>query len=370
MPRLPTRLILQAYQHDALLPLLLRECRTLNSAKNELRWLREHTLRVVEAAIFTRLQGRASVARFGRSLLRAMCVARSKGMPLQYILGDQPFGDLDIKCRTGVLIPRHDTEAITHHAAGLIIDKMAKDHDGRRGNEMPLRILDLCTGTGCIPLLLHCLLSPHFPKLSIIGIDISSVAVELARENNERNVRLGLLSERALSEVSFRQGNVLEYARGTPMLNNVLQDWSVTASSLSGPGCDVIISNPPYISPSDYRSGMTSRSVRIFEPKLALVPPECLPELLSHSEHFRIEDVFYHRIAAITARFKARLTVLECGCRSQAMRVAMLCKTALWKHSETSQATVDVWPVTGVDTHPYAVLIHMPINRREPHGSN
>jgi len=37
-----------------------------------------------------------------------MCLWRSRGFPLQYILGDQPFGDLEILCRRGVLIPRSD----------------------------------------------------------------------------------------------------------------------------------------------------------------------------------------------------------------------------------------------------------------------
>lgn len=99
MPRLPTCLLLRAYQENPLLPLLLKECRSLESARNELRWLQEHALRESRQATRTRSGW--------RTRLRAMCHKRSQGMPLQYILGDQPFGDLEILCRRGVLIPRY-----------------------------------------------------------------------------------------------------------------------------------------------------------------------------------------------------------------------------------------------------------------------
>lgn len=101
MPRLPIPAILRAYQQDHLLPLLLRECRTHDSAQNELRWLREWAVQ----------KSSQRTNRFGatgwRSYLRSMCRERARGVPLQYILGDQPFGDLEILCRKGVLIPRY-----------------------------------------------------------------------------------------------------------------------------------------------------------------------------------------------------------------------------------------------------------------------
>lgn len=108
MPRLPTSLILKSYRENPLLPSLLKECRTLESARNELRWLRE-------AAIKAQSQTKNSYvarhippvkARSWQPALREMCALRSKGKPLQYILGDQPFGELVILCEKGVLIPR------------------------------------------------------------------------------------------------------------------------------------------------------------------------------------------------------------------------------------------------------------------------
>lgn len=103
MPRLLTRDIIEAYRLHKLLPLLLKECRSINSAQNELRWLTEavgdknSNLR----RVWQRLYQKPC-----QTILSSVCRARSKGMPLQYILGDQPFGDLEILCEKGVLIPR------------------------------------------------------------------------------------------------------------------------------------------------------------------------------------------------------------------------------------------------------------------------
>lgn len=100
MPRIPTSVLIRAYQETPLLPLLLQECRTLSSARNELRWLRERALRDSQSP--------RRGSRGWRTRLRSMCQQRSRGVPLQYILGDQPFGDLEILCQRGVLIPRFD----------------------------------------------------------------------------------------------------------------------------------------------------------------------------------------------------------------------------------------------------------------------
>lgn len=103
MPRLPTRDIIKAYQLHKLLPLLLKECRSIDSAQNELRWLREGVLdkRSKLRNMWPKLYQTPC-----RTILGSICRARSRGMPLQYILGDQPFGDLEILCERGVLIPR------------------------------------------------------------------------------------------------------------------------------------------------------------------------------------------------------------------------------------------------------------------------
>src|SRR4051794_40513496 len=98
MPRLSPSQLASASRIDPLLQLLLPPCRTLTSARNELRWLQEH---VRNLASQERLRPGAS-----RKLLDKLCRERARGKPLQYLLGSQPFGDLDILCEKGVLIPR------------------------------------------------------------------------------------------------------------------------------------------------------------------------------------------------------------------------------------------------------------------------
>lgn len=72
---------------------LLPACRDLESAANELRWIREH-VRETRSPVPPGLR------------VWQLCERRGSGVPLQYVLGTQPFGPLEIKCRPGVLIPR------------------------------------------------------------------------------------------------------------------------------------------------------------------------------------------------------------------------------------------------------------------------
>ena len=99
MPRLKWWRIWSLYHEDPLLPRLFRAGRDVRRARNELRWLHEHALSLSRQRRLKGLTG-------WRTLLRRLCILRSQGRPLQYIIGNQPFGDLDILCRLGVLIPR------------------------------------------------------------------------------------------------------------------------------------------------------------------------------------------------------------------------------------------------------------------------
>ena len=107
MPRLSPTLILRARTLHPLLPLLLRTCRDIPSALNELRWLGEHAIANRHVILTSTDQIRTS---WPHHLYR-MCLERARGKPLQYILGTQPFGNLEILCRKGVLIPR----SVHHH---------------------------------------------------------------------------------------------------------------------------------------------------------------------------------------------------------------------------------------------------------------
>lgn len=179
--------------------------------------------------------------------------------------------------------------------------------------------------------------------MSILGVDLSPAAVALANRNLEHNLRRGLLSNRARSEVHFRRADVLgRNASGVPGVEDVLET-----------DCDVLISNPPYISPASYHDGTTSRSVRIFEPALALVPPNTgnNPGATPNQG-----DLFYHHLVALASKLRARLTVLECGDRMQAERVVGICQGftgAGWQ--------AEIYPSEGEVGHACAVVVQKTI---------
>ncbi len=148
--------------------------------------------------------------------------------PLQYILGEWEFFGLPIKVGSEALIPRPETE--------ILVEQALSDAAKMPAN---LSILDLGTGTGCIALAI----AKHLPSASVVGIDISSGAAELARANAR------LLS---ISNVRFQIGDIFSDA------------WlkSIPATY------DLIVSNPPYISIAAFE--MLEPELGRFEPRLAL----------------------------------------------------------------------------------------------------
>src|SRR2546421_6993211 len=225
MPRVAPSLLHHARRKHPLLPILLRECKDTQSAQNELRWLIEHAI-ALQSSPPNRTQRKTltsiSSAPGWRTTLRKLVRRRAKGEPLQYILGTQPFGDLDILCERGVLIPRSETEVYTVQFAELVRQNV-------RAERQKLRILDLCTGTGCISLLLHSLLRPPNVEqvglkgrsadrlnagLEILGVDISETALQLAGKNLLHNLRQTNLHPSAEQDISFAQADVLHNVIG------------------------------------------------------------------------------------------------------------------------------------------------------------
>ncbi|BCR89080.1 uncharacterized protein ACHE_50278A [Aspergillus chevalieri] len=326
MPRIPTSTIIKAYRQNRLLPILLQECRSLSSAQNELRWLWERAIEIGNANHARNQCPRKYPAPGWKRLLNLMCRARSKGMPLQYILGDQPFGHLEILCQKGILIPRPETESYTIHAAELISRYfLATGQNGSvnsSGLIRPVRIIDLCT------------------------------AIQLATRNLSHNLQLGLLSDRSCTEVHFHQGDVLGHDNGhIPRIEEILETHTLQCTKGSGAresfDWDVMISNPPYISPNSLRDGTTARSVRLFEPQLALVPPANVNHPTTMD--YRREDIFYHHLIALSFKLSIRLTILECGSHQQGSRVAAICKAFSKKLPRDNEWTVDIWSEGQID---------------------
>lgn len=152
---------------------------------------------------------------------------RRDRIPTAYILGGQEFMGLPMKVSRDVLIPNQDTESLVEEAM---------KHLGSR-----MRILDLCTGSGCILLsLLH-----YSIGTTGVGTDISEEALAVARENAKA---LGMADR-----CRFLAGDLFA----------ALDD-----AGESEPLFDMIVSNPPYI-PADV-IGTLEPEVRVYEPRLAL----------------------------------------------------------------------------------------------------
>lgn len=161
---------------------------------------------------------------------REAIVLRSKRIPLQHITGVQEFMGLEFKVNENVLCPRQDTEC-------LVEEVMRYLHDGNR-------ILDMCTGSGCILLsLLH-----YSNHCSGVGVDISEKALEVAKENG-------------MSIASMKRPNPWDE-------NTVTWIHSDLFSQVSQEKFDIIVSNPPYIASSVIPTLM--EEVREHEPMSAL----------------------------------------------------------------------------------------------------
>ena len=149
----------------------------------------------------------------------------SQGRPVQYVIGHSEFCGLDIEVREGVLIPRPETEELV----AWVIEKTADI-------ERP-RILDVCTGSGCIALAL----AARVGKASVVAVDISDEALTIARCNAER-LQLG---------VEFIKDDALAHLQ-----------------NIADRKFDIVVSNPPYI-PISERESMHVNVVN-FEPDIAL----------------------------------------------------------------------------------------------------
>lgn len=212
---------------------------------------------------------------------------------------------------------------------------VAHGRDSAGETNRRLRILDLCTGTGCIPLLFHheYYSLPHTGDDSIefVGVDVSPDALSLAQENLIHQIARQRGSEgsdavkrtRSLNSIGFVQADVLKSSRDPLPEHNPASDGpqplleALDRLNSDGPvHFDILISNPPYISPKSFLS-TTSRSVRKFEPPLALVPSA--PARLSDVE---IGDYFYPRLLEIAEQVTAKAVLFEVADFEQAERVA------------------------------------------------
>ena len=167
------------------------------------------------------------------SRINRLVKRRAAGEPLQYIIGHVDFLGLEIRVGKGVLIPRPETELLVEEAI-KIVKRNALSL--KSSEKHPSAFLDLCTGSGCIALVL----AREFPDAKVYATDVSAKAVKCAMGNAEHNT---------IGNVTFLKGSLF-----TPVEEHM--------------PFDLITANPPYISTSDI-SGL-QREVREWEPLRAL----------------------------------------------------------------------------------------------------
>ncbi|MFY7957559.1 MAG: peptide chain release factor N(5)-glutamine methyltransferase [Flavobacterium macrobrachii] len=157
--------------------------------------------------------------------------------PIQYILGETEFYGLPFLVNENVLIPRPETEELVQ----LILDDLSIRAQSRSEN---ITILDIGTGSGCIPISLK----KNLPSAEVFAIDVSKNALEVAQKNAEIN----------RVEVNFIEANIL------------LTDSLVlpTRNTQHATLFDIIVSNPPYV--RNLEKAEINPNVLEFEPHLAL----------------------------------------------------------------------------------------------------
>jgi methylase of polypeptide subunit release factors len=216
-----------------------------------------------------------------------------------------------------------------------------------------MKILDLCTGTGCIPLLTYYEFCNKYRRdakdMEVVGVDISPTALALANQNLQKLIGERMIPPKA--NLQFLQADILaskdeEVGNGVKSLMTELKQHTSTSTSETNPGngnWDILISNPPYISPSAFNH-TTTRSVKKYEPRLALVPPPIQspttaslhPKSLT-TQHFNPHslnpdqdqdqgDLFYPHLLTIATAISAKVILFEVADLEQAKIVAEMAR--------------------------------------------
>lgn len=199
------------------------EKKSIPNPRHSIEWLLADTLDIKRLDLYLKYDRPLSPQEL--DTLRPMVKRRAQHEPLQYIVGFTDFMDARISVNENVLIPRIETEQLVE----IILD----EHASRQA----LSLLDIGTGSGCIPIAIKM----AQPEWKVSGIDISEDALTVARENAIQND----------VSISFALGDIL-----TP------SDITIEEP------LDIIVSNPPYIKSEE--KDMLEPQVKEYEPAEAL----------------------------------------------------------------------------------------------------
>jgi release factor glutamine methyltransferase len=202
--------------------------------------------------------------------LRELIKRRSQREPLQHITGSTSFCGFEIAVNRHVLVPRPETELfaelgwqfLNQFSEGRVPRVPNQTSENGDSQSSTLRVLDFCTGSGCIAIAL----AAKCPNAKIIATDISADALALAKENAVRN--------NVLERIGFLQGDgftALMSEGRVPRVSDSNADLKVRDSWNSSLGkweFNLIISNPPYIPSAEIAT--LQPEVRDFDPRVAL----------------------------------------------------------------------------------------------------
>lgn len=196
--------------------------------------------------------------------LKRLC----SGEPVQHIIGFSEFCGHSYKVTPDVLIPRPETELLVRS----MVKEAARIQRSRTAygkQAAPVRILDLCTGSGCIAWTL----AVNVPGVEVVAVDISEAALEVAESQSSYFGHD--LREKGVIDPVFVRADILD-----------------TEQDFNHGQFDLIVSNPPYIMESE--KAQMRKNVLDFEPALALFVPDDDPL------------VFYRAIARWSQRFLSK----------------------------------------------------------------
>ena len=204
-----------------------------------------------------------TIAKKDEPALEAGMERLKAGEPIQYVVGSCEFCGRRFHVTPDVLIPRPETELLVREAVKRA-DRIRRMRSPYGKGAEPVRVLDLCTGSGCIAWSV----ALEVPGVQVVGVDWSDGALEVARG---QNFAAELKATGAVAP-TFVKADVLDTAQEFPF----------------GP-FDLILSNPPYI--LEKEKALMRRNVLDYEPEMALFVPDEDPLL------------FYRAVAAWSVRF-------------------------------------------------------------------
>ncbi|MBA5865358.1 MAG: peptide chain release factor N(5)-glutamine methyltransferase [Nitrospira sp. CR1.3] len=206
----------------------------VESATQEAVWLIEHALSL--SILHQCIEPQRLLSEGESAKVQALLLRRVAGEPLQYLLGTQEFCGLEFGVDSSVLIPRPETELLVQETLRRLPPVQA-----------PI-LADVGTGSGCVAIAL----ARAIPTGKLFAIDLSSYALDTAKRNADRH---------GVRSVTWLQGDLVAPLAGRGLERKV----------------QVIVSNPPYVSESDWTT--LQPEVRLYEPRMALVAGPCGTEL-------------------------------------------------------------------------------------------